>query len=67
MLREPYEERQRMRRKTHTDIKQKSGMGGLHIPDGKREHIPLPECYFVALYKEKTKVKIKLQQFLDLR
>jgi hypothetical protein len=38
-----------MRKETHTDTQtynRKLGKGGLHVPDGKRERLPEPECLF---------------------
>jgi hypothetical protein len=52
MLREPDEEQYGMRNKTHTDIQtyrhstKKLGTRGLHVPDGKRELLPEPKCFF---------------------
>jgi hypothetical protein len=42
-------------------------MGVLHVSGGKREHLPEPVFILIGQYKENTQIKIKLQQFFDLR
>jgi hypothetical protein len=59
-----------MRKKTHrhTDIKQKSwGQEGYTFLVGNMSTYLSQRVYFIGQYKEKTQVKVKLQQFFDLR
>jgi hypothetical protein len=59
-----------MRNKTHRciDIQQKSwGREGCTFLMGNMSAYLSQSVYFTGQYKEKTQVKIKLQQFFDLR
>jgi hypothetical protein len=73
MLCEPGWEQWGMRNKTHTDIQtyrrktEKWYREGCMFLMGKVSAYLSQSVYFIGQYKEKTQVKIKLQQLLDLR
>jgi hypothetical protein len=56
-------------KETHrqADMKQKAGGEGLHGPGGYMSAYLSQSVYFIGQYKEMNQVKMKLQQFLDLR
>jgi hypothetical protein len=43
------------------------GMGGLHIPDGKHERLPEPECLFYRSVQGKDSVTNQALTILDAR
>jgi hypothetical protein len=46
-----------MGKNTHIDIHKTRGLGRLHIPDGKRERLPEPECLFYRSVQRKDSGK----------
>jgi hypothetical protein len=42
-------------------------MGGLHVPDEKREHLPEPECLFYRSVQGKDSGKNQALTILDTR
>jgi hypothetical protein len=59
-----------MRNKTHTDIQtynRKAGDGRTAVPDGKREHLPEPECLFYRSVQGKDSGKNQALTILDAR
>jgi hypothetical protein len=51
----------------HTDITEKLGTGGLHVPGRKRERLPEPDCLFYRLVQGKDSGKNQASTILDAR
>jgi hypothetical protein len=51
----------------HTTENRKLGTGGLHVPDGKRELLPEPECLFQRSVQGKDSGKNQALTILDAR
>jgi hypothetical protein len=49
------------------DVKQNSGEGRTICSPRNIQSLPEPECLFYSSVQKMTQVKIKLEQFLDLR
>jgi hypothetical protein len=59
-----------MRNKTHTDIQTYNRplvSGGLHVPDGKCEHLSEPECLFYRSVQGKSSGKNQALTILGAR